>query len=185
MTFKYWEYRSEIEKELPVQSENEIKKELSEQSETEKAVTDAIASVSEKIAESINEEIPVQADETTVVKPKKSTARKIFVDGLLGVPFLIVMLVIISALVAAMTTVTIALGAGTLACLCASLLSIAYSFIAFGSVISTGLILLSAGLIFGAICCLTLILTCLAGGKAVPFIGGWYIKIVKKLNLFK
>lgn len=185
MSFKYWEYKSELENK---QSE-EIVSEVC--TEVETAVSEVVVPPCEinEALDSEEQQIETYASSTEIPEVKnqgkKSTARKIFVDGLLGIPFITVVLILISTLVAALTIITIGLGAGTIAGFGATLLSIAYSFISFSSTVSTALIILSAGLVLGAVSFLLMILTALLGGKAIPAVAGLYVSIVKKLHLFR
>lgn len=173
MSFQYWEYKIEEEKRLALAEAKSV---------TAEATAAEPVTVEPVTVETVSDTETVQLCEP---RKKKSVARCIFVDGLLGLPFITVMLIIISALVAVFTIVTLVCGFGALAAFGGSILAIAYAFISFGSAVASALFMLGTGLVLGALSCLLIVTTALLGSRCVPFIASLYVRLVKKLHLFR
>lgn len=183
MSFQYWEYKSEQER---LEALSLLQNVNIPQEDNALHDVNKLQSV-ETTHSAVPEDIPVAAEEAEVpsVRHKKSVARCIFVDGFLGLPFITIVLVLISALVAAFTIVTLVCGFASLACFAGSVLALAYAFISFGSAVATAFLILGSGLVLGAFSCLLIVATALLGSRCVPFIASLYLRLVKKLHLFK
>ena len=116
---------------------------------------------------------------------KKSLARKIFVDGLLGIPLLIVTYVAAAAFIVLCALITAVLFAAGLALLIAAVIVITNSFRIFSVNVPTALVCIGASVAAVGVGLMLFILCLLTAKYALPFIIRLPIDFEKKLGLFK
>lgn len=137
----------------------------------------------------IRDEEELSEIEEILNEPARSGAgrvfRMIFVDTLLGIPFLVICLLLISALIAVTAVLSVIFAELCIVCLIAGLGMIGYGI---GSLFTTahlGLMCMGPGFVLTALSIGFLMLGLLLGFKAVPKIAKWYSALVKKLNLYR
>lgn len=115
----------------------------------------------------------------------KSTARLIFVDGLLGVPLLVIAYIAAAAFLLIFGAVTAALFIAGLAVMIAAVIVICNSFRIFSVNLPTALVCIGASVAAFGIGLLLWLLCLLTANKLIPFIFRLPLKLEKKLRLFK
>ncbi|MCR5427433.1 MAG: hypothetical protein K6F16_00400 [Lachnospiraceae bacterium] len=116
---------------------------------------------------------------------RKSTARLIFVDGLLGVPLLVLAYVAAAGFLLIFGAVTAALFIAGLALMIGAVIVICNSFRIFSVNTPTALICIGASVACVGIGLLLWLLCLLTANKLLPFIFRLPLKLEKKLRLFK
>ncbi len=109
----------------------------------------------------------------------------IFVDGLLGIPFLAAVCVLISVLVVIFSLISTALFVGAIACVAGAVLLIINSFSTVGIHPQTGFFTFGASLAIIGIGLLLFVLAVLVASKVVPFIASLVDRLARKLRLFR
>ncbi len=182
MTLKYWEDQAKKELTLPASAKSvpeiakpDVKTEIIDLNE---AKTDI------EIKRQNDREVDEYFENEEQNYKPKSVGRMIFVDGLFGVPFLLIMDILITVLVILTGIVSIALAGGTLAVFAGSVYTMIH---AFGNIISnTGdsVVIIGCCIAGLGICGLLLMATSFFMLKAIPFVSGLYRKFFRKLGLF-
>jgi uncharacterized membrane protein len=116
---------------------------------------------------------------------RKSTARLIFVDGLLGVPLLVLAYVAAAGFLLIFGAVTAALFIAGLALMIGAVIVICNSFRIFSVNTPTALVCIGASVACVGIGLLLWLLCLLTANKLLPFIFRLPLKLEKKLHLFK
>jgi uncharacterized membrane protein len=116
---------------------------------------------------------------------RKSTARLIFVDGLLGVPLLVLAYVAAAGFLLIFGAVTAALFIAGLAIMVGAVIVICNSFRIFSVNTPTALVCIGASVAAVGIGLLLWLLCLLTANKLLPFIFRLPLKLEKKLRLFK
>lgn len=204
MQFKYWDEKAKEENSVNTFSateENfvtvsedivEAVSDITEEAEIKEPESSAnIVSFDDakKVKEEEKEYEQQEIDEffkTEEKKEKKSrTAKYIFVDGLLGIPFLTVCDLIISAFVALFFVVAVAFLAAFIVVLCGSVLTIGFGFTVLPGRIPTGLALVAIGILALAISLLFFLLAIAFGLRVMPWTAKLAVRLENKIHLFR
>jgi uncharacterized membrane protein len=116
---------------------------------------------------------------------KKSVARLIFVDGLLGIPLLVISYIVTAAFLLAFAVLTAAFFAAGLALLMGAVTVICNSFRIFSVNVPTALVCIGASIAAAGIGLMMFLLCLLTARKLIPFTVKLPVRLEKKLRLFK
>ena len=178
---------SETEPETEITLETEPETEIVDITEVRKEHDDR-ERINREVDEFFEEEakrdsVPVEEND------KKNGVGKIlkyiFVDGLLGIPFLAIVCVLVSVLVVAFSLISTVLFVGALACVAGAVILIINSFTTVGIHPQTGFFTFGASLALIGIGLLLFVLAILVSSKVVPFIASLVDRLARKLRLFK
>lgn len=116
---------------------------------------------------------------------KSNTAKYIFVDGLLGIPFLTVCYLVISAFVALMFVISVSLLALFAALTVGAVLMTGIGIAILPGRVPTALATIATGILMLAMALICLLLSALFGLKIMPWTAGLCGRLEKKLHLFR
>ena len=116
---------------------------------------------------------------------KKSSAGMIFVDGLLGVPLLVISYIVTAAFLMLFAALTAAFFAAGLALLMGAVIVICNSFRIFSVNVPTALVCIGASIAAIGMGLMMFLLCLLTAQKLIPFTVKLPVKLEKKLRLFK
>ena len=116
---------------------------------------------------------------------KKSIARMIFVDGLLGVPLLVLSYIVTAAFLLVFAALTAAFFVAGLALLMGAVIVICNSFRIFSVNVPTAIVCIGASIAAIGFGLMMFLLCLLTARKLIPFTVKLPVKLEKKLRLFK
>lgn len=183
MELKYWADKALEEKTLPKEDSGTAVSNFPE--------PDNIVSFDE--ARKIKEEEQAREDKEIddffaaeeQISSRKSIAKYIFVDGLLGIPLLTVCDLIISALVALFFVLSVALVLSCIGLFIGGLIALGLGFTIVAERVPTGLAMIAASVLALAASFILLMLAYVFGLKLMPWIAKLAGKLENKLHLFR
>ena len=116
---------------------------------------------------------------------KKSISRMIFVDGLLGVPLLVIAYIVTAAFLLAFAALTAVFFVAGIAMLMGAVIVICNSFKIFSVNVPTALVCIGASIAVIGLGLMMFLLCLLTAQKLIPFTVKLPVKLEKKLRLFK